>query len=88
MKRVLLIAAGWIFIVLGIAGLFLPFLQGILFLIIGLLILSRQYTWARNLLLRLESHFPELTRKATRAGRRFRARVRLGMRSCRVLRNT
>ena len=88
MKRALLIATGWLFIVLGVAGLFLPILQGILFLIIGLLILSREYAWAHNLLLRLQSRFPELSKKAIRAGRRLRARIRLGARTCRILRNT
>ena len=88
MKRVLLIVAGWLFIVLGIAGLFLPFLQGILFLILGLLILSHEYLWAHNLLLRLQARFPELSKKAIRAARRLRARIRLGARTCRVFRNT
>jgi uncharacterized protein len=41
---------GLAFILLGIAALFLPVLQGILFLVIGLLILSTEYVWAHNLL--------------------------------------
>ena len=41
MKRWGILVAGWAFILLGIAGLFLPVLQGILFLLIGLLILLR-----------------------------------------------
>ncbi len=80
MKRTLLIATGWLFIVLGVAGLFLPILQGILFLVIGLLILSREYTWARNLLRRFEERFPEVSKKASRAARRVRARIRLALR--------
>ena len=80
MKRILLIATGWVFVVLGIAGLFLPILQGILFLVIGLLILSREYEWARNLLKRFEDRFPVISRKAHRAARRVRARIRLAMR--------
>ena len=35
-KRWLILLTGWGFILLGIAGLFLPILQGILFLVIGL----------------------------------------------------
>ncbi len=80
MKRTLLIATGWLCIVLGIAGLFLPILQGVLFLIIGLLILSREYTWARNLLQRFEKRFPEVSKKAARLSRRVRARIRLALR--------
>ncbi len=41
-KHYLLLALGWVFILLGILGLFLPILQGILFLAIGLIILSRR----------------------------------------------
>lgn len=80
MKRTLLIATGWLFIVLGIAGLFLPILQGILFLVIGLLILSREYTWAHNLLRRIQTRFPEVSKKAMRTARRVRARIRLALR--------
>jgi len=40
LKRVLVLGLAIIFIVLGIVGLALPFLQGFLFLAIGLLLLS------------------------------------------------
>lgn len=40
MKKVLVLTIGIIFILSGLLGLFLPFLQGILFLIIGFMILS------------------------------------------------
>ena len=39
-KRILVQTAGVIFVALGILGLTLPFLQGILFLAIGLILLS------------------------------------------------
>jgi hypothetical protein len=38
--RVLVLTTGWIFIVLGVLGLFLPILQGGLFLAIGFALLS------------------------------------------------
>lgn len=50
MKRIMILFVGWTFILLGIAGLFLPILQGVLFLLVGLMILSSQYAWARRLL--------------------------------------
>jgi uncharacterized protein len=59
-KRLAAIAVGWLCVALGIAGLFLPFLQGILFLLMGLVILSKEYRWARKLLSRLRSRFPRL----------------------------
>src|SRR2546427_10937372 len=42
-KRVLVLIIGWSFILLGIVGLFLPILQGVLFILIGLIILSSEY---------------------------------------------
>jgi uncharacterized membrane protein YbaN (DUF454 family) len=57
--RVAGIIVGWAFVVLGIVGLFLPVLQGILFLVIGLLILSREYSWARNLISYFRKRFPK-----------------------------
>jgi uncharacterized protein len=59
-KRIGIILVGWVFIVLGILGLFLPVLQGILFLLIGLLILSTEYVWAHNLLQKLRARFPRI----------------------------
>src|SRR5690242_7129593 len=56
--RIAGIVTGWIFLVLGVVGLFLPFLQGILFLVIGLLILSAEYWWARRVILWLRTRFP------------------------------
>ena len=60
-KRCLAILTGWVFIALGVAGLFLPFLQGVLFLLIGITILSTEYIWARNLLHKLRERFPSLS---------------------------
>ncbi|MBP0447091.1 hypothetical protein J8J14_20145 [Roseomonas sp. SSH11] len=41
-------ALGWFLIVLGILGCILPFLQGFLFLALGLFVLRDQYLWAAN----------------------------------------
>jgi len=59
-KKALVLGIGWTFIVLGIAGLFLPLLQGVLFLMIGLVILSTEYAWAHHLLARIKARFPKL----------------------------
>ena len=58
MKRILLEVGGWALIVLGIAGLFLPILPGLLFLLIGLTVLSANHHWARLWIDRLREHFP------------------------------
>lgn len=39
-------AAGWAMLVLGVLGLVLPFLQGFLFLALGVFILRDQHIWA------------------------------------------
>jgi uncharacterized protein len=76
LKSAIRLVVGWTFIVLGVAGLFLPLLQGILFLIVGLLILAPENAWARSVLARLKQRFPTVARRSTNAMRR--ARVRLG----------
>jgi uncharacterized membrane protein YbaN (DUF454 family) len=69
-KKFVLLLLGWGFIVLGIIGLFLPILQGVLFLIVGLIILSSEYVWARKLLLKIRSRFPEFTHRLDEAAKK------------------
>jgi uncharacterized membrane protein YbaN (DUF454 family) len=59
MKVIALQITGYAFLVLGVLGLFQPFLQGILFLVIGLLILAKLATWALNLLQRFRVLHPK-----------------------------
>jgi uncharacterized membrane protein YbaN (DUF454 family) len=40
LKRALILVAGVLFVIAGVAGLALPFLQGLLFLLIGMILLS------------------------------------------------
>ena len=42
------ITVGVLLIILGVIGLFLPFLQGVLFLVMGLTLLSTESTRAKN----------------------------------------
>jgi uncharacterized membrane protein YbaN (DUF454 family) len=75
-KRILVLIVGWAFILLGIVGLFLPILQGILFLLIGLIILSSEYVWAHHLLGRIKERFPKLGRVADEAADKAKAWMR------------
>ena len=61
-KRIAIYCAGWGFIVLGILGLFLPILQGILFLLIGLSLLSNSSPWAAKLLNKVRARFPKISK--------------------------
>ena len=72
-KRWLILAAGWAFVLLGIIGLFLPVLQGILFLLIGLVLLSGEYVWAHHLLTKLRARFPRVAARVQEASQRARA---------------
>ncbi len=58
-KRIGLLIIGWVFVGLGILGLFLPLLQGILFIMIGLAILSSRSELVRRFLKHLEEHYPQ-----------------------------
>lgn len=66
-KQIAVLLVGWGFILLGIAGLFLPVLQGILFLLIGLFILSSEYVWAHKLLGKMKARFPSAARHVDKA---------------------
>jgi len=59
-KRLLILISGWFFIFLGILGLFLPILQGILFLAIGSYLLSLESPWVRKKLLQFRRRYPKL----------------------------
>ncbi|MCK8785504.1 hypothetical protein M0638_14030 [Roseomonas sp. NAR14] len=50
--------AGWSLLVLGVLGCVLPFLQGFLFLALGVFVLRHQYGWASNGMRWLERRFP------------------------------
>ncbi|MBI3609852.1 MAG: DUF454 family protein [Nitrospirae bacterium] len=71
-KKTLVYLIGWSFIFLGIIGLFLPILQGILFLLIGLLVLSKESTTAKNLLHRIEKRYPVQYRKMHELNKRLK----------------
>jgi hypothetical protein len=67
LKVVLWQALGYGFLVLGVLGMFLPILQGFLFLAIGLIILARHAPWAERLLDYLRQKSPRLDRSIAKA---------------------
>jgi hypothetical protein len=67
---------GWALVLLGLAGLVLPFLQGVLLLALGLIVLAREHTWAARLLTRLNQRFPRLAAAAERGEERAKAMMR------------
>ncbi len=59
-KRILIVTLGIVFILLGLCGLVLPFLQGILFLIIGLLLVSLCFPRVRLWINKQAEPYPKL----------------------------
>jgi len=59
LKRWLKITAGFALLLAGVAGWILPIVPGWALFIPGLILLSREFHWARRLLTWLRSHFPK-----------------------------
>lgn len=57
-KKILVLTLGIMFIILGLIGLVAPFLQGILFLIIGFMILSLYFPVIRHHIQKHAQKFP------------------------------
>lgn len=82
-RRYVILTLGWFFIFLGILGLFLPILQGILFLCIGSLLLASESARVRLLIMKLGRRYPKFRAALTAArgkAREWRVRLRLGKR--------
>ncbi len=58
LKRVVWLLVGWVLLVAGFVGLFLPF-PGFALIVLGLLTLSSEYVWANHLIGRLRGRFPK-----------------------------
>ena len=69
-KKFLVLVLGWILLLVGVLGLLLPLLPGIPPLIAGLVILSREYEWARRLLDRVQRWLPAVSEQVRRLWRR------------------
>lgn len=59
-KRLIIDVVGLIFIILGVLGLFLPFFQGIIFLIIGLYLLSLHSPSIAHFIDSLKTRYPKI----------------------------
>jgi len=56
-------AGGWFLLVLGLAGCLLPVLPGIPFALAGLIILARDYSWAKTVLRKAKRKVVTLRRR-------------------------
>ena len=74
-KRIVVLVIGWALIGLGVLGLFLPFLQGILFILLGLYVLSRESKTAHRWLEHGRQRHPKIDAKLKDWGRWWRRRL-------------
>jgi hypothetical protein len=65
--------AGWSLIAFGVLGIILPFLHGMIFLLLGIFMLRQQYVWAHNALGPLQRRFPAMMAKMDGMEARFAA---------------
>ena len=77
MKRILKISLGILLILLGLIGLFLPILQGILFLLLGTLILSSESKRVRRLMALIRLRYPKQYEKSRQLGNKIRRFFRI-----------
>jgi uncharacterized membrane protein YbaN (DUF454 family) len=72
MKRILRHVLGWFFVALGIVGLFLPILQGILFILVGVTILAPEIPLFRRLMSKLQRRYPLAFEKVESLKKKYR----------------
>jgi hypothetical protein len=69
--RIAVLTLGWICVVLGVVGLFLPILQGGLFLAIGFALLSLASQWVHLKLRRIFGRWPGIWKRLERFRRKI-----------------
>jgi len=74
MKKILRHVLGWFLVALGIIGLFLPFLQGILFILLGMIILGPEIPLFRRLLSKIKRRYPLLFEKVEQLKNKYRSK--------------
>jgi len=72
-RRVVVLILGWTLIAIGVVGLFVPILQGILVIMLGLYVLSRESRVARGWLAKLQRRYPKIHAKARRVKQRVKS---------------
>ncbi len=65
-----ILATGWLFVLLGAIGLFLPLMQGVLFILIGLVLLSAVSPRARLAIQRIRRRWPKTGARIDQTRRR------------------
>jgi uncharacterized membrane protein YbaN (DUF454 family) len=75
-RKLFYIVSGLFLVALGIAGLFLPFLQGVLLIIAGLLLLAPHSKTVRRYIALFRKKYPRLYARAQSVRKMFRRKER------------
>lgn len=73
-SRIVVLVIGWLLVAFGVVGLFLPVLQGVLFIMLGLLVLSRESETAHRWLQRGRKRYPKVDAQLKEWGAWWRKR--------------
>ena len=74
-KRIVVLGIGWTLVAFGVVGLFLPVLQGVLFILLGLWVLSTESETAHRWLERARARHPKADAKLKQWGRWWRRKL-------------
>jgi uncharacterized membrane protein YbaN (DUF454 family) len=74
-KRIVVLVIGWLLIAFGVIGLFLPVLQGVLFILLGLWVLSTESETAHRWLEHARKRHPRADAKLKQWGRWWRRKL-------------
>ncbi len=71
-KRIIIIVLALTFLAFGVIGLFLPILQGVLFIIVGLILLSFSHSSVDEKLLKYINKYPKLAGRYSKLRQKLR----------------
>ena len=74
-KRIVVLVIGWLLVAFGVIGLFLPVLQGVLFILLGLWVLSTESKTAHRWLEGARKRHPRADAKLKQWGRWWRHKL-------------
>lgn len=70
--KLIMMTLGWLLVALGIIGLFLPILQGIILIVIGLYLLSFYSPWVQERVDKAKVKYPKVGRVFDKVDHRIR----------------
>ena len=66
LQKLLYSGTGWLCLLIGVIGGFIPVLQGWIFVLAGVMILSREHEWVHDLVQKFKLRYPKVGRMMDR----------------------